>query len=286
MTIIDRLYERVKEKGPVCVGLDPSEDVYPAGFLKKFPSPAQAALQFCQEIVAATADLVACYKVQIAHFEALGVEGLQAYRDLLRWLRAQGLMVIGDVKRGDIASTAAHYAQAHFGGEFAADFLTLNAYFGFDALAPFLPYLAGGERGIFVLVRTSNPSAAEFQDLVVEGRPLYERLAEKVAAWGEGYRGQSGYSLIGAVVGAHPGVLARLRPRFPSLFFLVPGYGAQGGTAQDVAPAFFAGNGAVVVAARAILAAHRGKPAADERFPHYAREAVLAMVEDLARCLP
>lgn len=284
--IIDRLWARVKERGPVCVGLDPSPDVYPPGFLEKFGSPAEAARCFCREIAAATGDLAACFKVQIAHFEALGVEGLRAYRDLLQELRAEGHLVIGDVKRGDIASTAAHYAQAHFGGEFRADFLTLNAYFGADALAPFLPYLEGGEHGIFVLVRTSNPSAAELQDLPVEGRPLYEHVAERVAAWGERFRGASGYSLLGAVVGAHRPALARLRPRFPSVFFLVPGYGAQGGTAQDVAPAFREGNGAVVVAARAILAAHRGKPAALARFPHYARAAVQAMAEDLASCRP
>lgn len=285
MTIIDRLYKRVEERGPICVGLDPAEDLYPPGFLKKFSSPAQAALAFSQEIVAATADLVACYKVQIAHFEALGVEGLQAYRDLLRWLRKEGLIVIGDVKRGDIASTAAHYAKAHFGGEFSADFLTINALFGFDALTPFLSYLESGKHGFFVLVRTSNPTASEFQDLLVDGRPFYEHVAERVALWGEKFRGECGYSLIGAVVGAHREVLARLRPRFPTLFFLVPGYGAQGGRARDVAPAFREGNGAVVVAARAILGAHRGKPDSAKRFPHYAREAVLAMREDLAQCL-
>jgi orotidine-5'-phosphate decarboxylase len=282
--IIDKLCARVEERGPLCVGLDPSEDVYPADFLWDFSPPAEAALRYCEEIVAATADLVACYKVQIACFEALGVEGMRAYRDLLRLLRAEGLLTIGDVKRGDIASTAAHYAQAHLIGEFAADFLTLNAYFGGDAVHPFLPYLASGEKGLFVVVRTSNPSAREFQDRLCEGRPLYEHVAEQVVSWGQPYRGRFGYSLIGAVVGAHREPLLRLRSRFPTLFFLVPGYGAQGGTAEDVAPAFSRGNGAVVVAARAVLAAHRGKPAARARFAHYAREAVLAMREDLARC--
>ncbi len=280
--IIDRLWARVKERGPICVGLDPSEDVYPPGFGAEFPSPAEAALRFCQEIAAATGDLVACFKVQIAHFEALGVDGLRAYRDLLRQLRGEGHLVIGDAKRGDIASTAAHYARAHLGGEFAADFLTVNAYFGFDAVAPFLPYLESGEHGLFVLVRTSNPSAGEFQDVPVAGRPLYVHVAERVALWGEPYRRSSGYSLLGAVVGAGREVLAYLRPRFPSLFFLVPGYGAQGGRAEDVAPAFREGNGAVVVAARSVLAAHRGKPAPLEGFPRYAREAVQAMAEDLA----
>jgi orotidine-5'-phosphate decarboxylase len=282
MTIIDRLYAQVEEKGPICVGLDPAEEVYPPGFLEKFPSPAEAALRFCQEIVAATADLVVCYKVQIAHFEALGVEGLRAYRDLLRELRKEGIVVIGDVKRGDIASTAVHYAKAHFAGEFAADFITLNALFGVDALTPFLSYLETGKHEIFVLVRTSNPSAAELQDLPVGGRPFYEHVAEKAAAWGERFRGSCGYSLIGAVVGAQRDVLARLRARFSRLFFLVPGYGAQGGKAADVAPAFREGNGAVIVAARAVLGAHRGKAAAAERFPHYAREAVQAMAEDLS----
>jgi len=282
MTIIDRLYAQVEEKGPICVGLDPAEEVYPPGFLQKFPSPAEAALRFCQEIVAATADLVACYKVQIAHFEALGVEGLRAYRDLVWGLRKEGIIVIGDVKRGDIASTAAHYAKAHFAGDFAADFITLNALFGFDVLEPFLPYIEGGQHGVFVLVRTSNPSAREFQDLLVDGRPFYEYVAEKVAAWGEKFCGSCGYSLIGAVVGAQREILARLRSRFSRIFFLVPGYGAQGGKAADVAPAFREGNGAVIVAARSVLGAHRGKPDAAERFPQYAREAVQAMAEDLS----
>lgn len=280
--IIDRLWARVSERGPICVGLDPSEDVYPPGFGAKFPSPAEAALRFCEEVAAATGDLVACFKVQIAHFEALGVDGLAAYRDLLRGLRREGHLVIGDAKRGDIASTAAHYARAHFAGEFAADFLTVNAYFGVDAVAPFLPYLEGGGHGLFVLVRTSNPSAGEFQDRPVDGKPLYAHVAEKLGAWGEPFRGSSGYSLLGAVVGASREALAYLRPRFPSLFFLVPGYGAQGGRGEDVAPAFREGNGAVVVAARAVLAAHRGKPSPLEGFPRYAREAAQAMSEDLA----
>lgn len=281
--IIDRLYARVEERGAICLGLDPSSHVYPEDFAEAFPSPAEAALRFCQEIALATEDLVACYKVQIAHFEALGVEGLAAYRDLLRFLHQRGAIVIGDVKRGDIASTAAFYAQAHFAGEFAAHFLTVNAYFGYDTIAPFLPFLEGGERGLFVLVRTSNPSASEIQDLDLNGRPIYELVAEKVAVWGEKLRGSCGYSLIGAVVGAQRDVLARLRPRFPHLFFLVPGYGAQGGRGADVAPAFRAGNGAVVVAARAVLGAHLGKPEARQRFPEYAREAVLAIREELGR---
>ncbi len=281
--IIDRLYARVEERGPLCLGLDPSPEVYPDGFSRRFPSAAQAALRFCQEIVDATADLAACYKVQIAHFEALGVEGLAAYRDLLRYLRDQGAIVIGDVKRGDISSTAAFYAQAHFAGDFAADFLTLNAYFGVDGIAPFLSYAGGGERGLFVLVRTSNPSAQEFQDLLVGGRPLYEEVAAKVAQWGEGFRGHCGYSAIGAVVGAHRDALARIREEFPHLFLLVPGYGAQGGRAADVTPAFRDGNGAVVVAARLVLGAHRGRPQPLDRFPLYAREATLAAREEL-RC--
>lgn len=283
--IIDRLYARVKERSPICLGLDPSEDVYPPGFSAKFGSAAEAALRFCQEVAAATADLVACFKVQIAHFEALGVEGLRAYRDLLRGLRQEGHIVIADVKRGDIPSTALYYARAHLAGEFAAHFLTINAYFGHDALTPFLPYLETGEHGLFVLVRTSNPSAAELQELLVEGRPLYEHVAEKLVFWGEKFRGRCGYSLVGAVVGAHRPALARLRSRFSSLFFLVPGYGAQGGKAEDVQPAFREGNGAVVVAARSILGAHRGKPQAAERFSLYAREAVQAMAADLASCL-
>ncbi|HAF69844.1 MAG: Orotidine 5'-phosphate decarboxylase [Acetothermia bacterium 64_32] len=289
--IIDRLYEAVKRRGPVCVGLDPSPELLPPGLLRG-RSLAHAFLAFNREIVDATLDIVACYKLQIAHYEALGVEGLAAYRDTLRYIRARGAIAIGDVKRGDIASTAQMYARAHFEGDFEADFLTLNPYLGFDSISPFLPYLKRGGKGLFILIRTSNPSAPEFQDLFcstphaspVTRHPLYLHVAEAVALWGEPFVGGCGYSLIGGVVGGTSReALAEIRKGFPSIFLLVPGYGAQGATGRDVAAAFRDGNGAVVAAARAIIGAHRGKQDAARRFSEYARAAALAMREEVCR---
>jgi len=295
--IISRLHEAVEGRGPVCVGLDPTPKLLPLGLLRATGSLGAAFLEFNKKIVDATLDIVACYKVQIAHYEALGVEGLAAYRDTLRYIRARGAIAIGDVKRGDIASTAAMYARAHFEGDFEADFLTLSPYLGFDSISPFLPYLKRGEKGLFVLIRTSNPSASEFQDLSCfshhrspithhekSRHPLYLHVAEAVARWGEPFIGKCGYSAIGGVVGGTASEpLAQIRKQFPSLFLLVPGYGAQGARGKDVAAAFRDGNGAVVAAARSIIGAHRGKADGDRRFPEYARAAALAMREDIRR---
>ncbi|MCR4392321.1 MAG: orotidine-5'-phosphate decarboxylase [Candidatus Acetothermia bacterium] len=280
--IIDRLAEAVATRGPVCVGLDPTPDLIP-GSLAGLPLP-EAVTRFNQEVVEATLDVVACYKVQIAHYEAMGVEGLRCYAETLRHIRGAGGIVIGDVKRGDIGTTSAMYAAAHLSGEFEADFVTLNPYLGFDAVGPFLPYLKDGAKGLFVLVRTSNPSAGDVQDLRCGGRPVYLHVAGLVHRWGEGLRGRSGFSAIGGVVGGtYPDELAEVRAEFPSLFLLVPGYGAQGAKAEEVARAFVGGTGAVVAASRSIIGAHRGKPGA--RFAEHAREAVLRMREEIARCL-
>lgn len=278
--IIDRLYAAVEEKGPVCVGLDPTLELIPQGLLRRTRSPAEAYIRFNRGIVDATADLVACYKVQIAHYEALGVEGLACYRDTLRYIRSRGAIVIGDVKRGDIASTAAMYARAHFRGDFEADFITVNPYFGEDGLFPFLEYM--GEKGIFALVRTSNPSAARFQDHGPPDEPLHLRVAAELVRLGEGSMGACGYSCVGGVVGGTaPQALSAVRERFPSLFLLVPGYGAQGAQGRDVAPAFRDGNGAVIAASRYVIGAHRGRDDPERRFPDYAREAVEEMREDI-----
>ena len=283
--IIDRLFDAVAERGPVCVGLDTSSEILPEPFCARSSLP-EANLTFNREIINATQDLVACYKVQVAHYEALGVNGLSAYRDTIAELRRQGALVIGDVKRGDIASTGAKYAQAHFSGDFEVDFVTVNPYMGSDVITPYAPYLQKGDKGLFVLIKTSNPSASDVQDLQSGDRPLYRHLAEQVACWGEEYRGEHGYSLVGAVVGAtRPHELAEIRVAHPSLFLLVPGYGAQGGGGRDVAPAFTDRNGAVVNASRSILAAYRGKPDGEKRYAEYAREAVIRMQEEILRWL-
>ena len=283
--IIDRLFDAVAERGPVCVGLDTAPALLPPSLAE--PQPVTGAiLQFNREIVEATLDVAACYKVQIAHYEALGVEGLACYRDTLRYVREKGAIVIADVKRGDIASTGEMYAKAHLAGDFEADFLTLNPYMGMDVLAPFEPYLKTGEKGVFVLIRTSNPSAADFQGSGAADRPLFLAVGERVRSFGAAYRGRCGYSLVGGVVGAtEREELAAARKAFPSLFFLVPGYGAQGGGGEDVAPAFADGNGAIVNASRSILGAHRGKADGDGRYAAYAREAAIAMREEIGQWL-
>jgi len=283
--IIDRLFDAVAKLGPVCVGLDTSPQLLPASLLAKLP-PAQAALAFNRDVIGATVDICACFKLQIAHYEALGVDGLACYRETVAYAHDKGAIVIGDVKRGDIASTGEMYARAHLAGEFAVDMITVNPYMGRDTIFPYLPYLESGEKGIFVLVRTSNPSAQDFQEIECGGRPLFLRVARAVAEWGEDHIGRSGYSAIGGVVGATgPDQLAAVRAEFPSVFFLVPGYGAQGAGGRDVAPAFRDGNGAVVNASRSIIGAHRGKPDGDKCYASYARAAAVKMREDIDRWL-
>jgi len=281
--IIDRLFETVANRGPVCVGLDTSLQLLPKTLRSSSPLPS-IILEFNRKIIDATLDLVACYKVQIAHYEALGVEGLSCYRDTLRYARGKRALVIGDVKRGDIASTGEMYAKAHFSGDFEADLITVNPYMGADVISPFVPYLKKGDKGLFVLIKTSNPSASDIQDLSLGDRPVFMHIAELVRDWGKAYLGECGYSIIGGVVGATTRQqLAQIRKAFPALFLLVPGYGAQGGGGQDVAPAFVDGNGAVVNASRSILGAHRGKPDNEKRYAEYAREAVIAMREDICQ---
>jgi len=282
--IIDRLFNAVEKRGPVCVGLDTSPQILPASLAAKLP-PARAALAFNREVIDATVDICACFKLQIAHYEALGVDGLACYRDTVAYAHDKEAIVIGDVKRGDIASTGEMYARAHLGGEFAVDMITVNPYMGRDAILPYLSYLENEDKGIFVLIRTSNPSGQDFQELVCGGWPLFLRVARAVEEWGKDYRGSSSYSAIGGVVGATgPEQLAAVRAEFPSVFFLVPGYGAQGAGGRDVAPAFRNGNGAVVNASRSIIGAHRGQTDGDRRYAHYARTATLTMREDIIQC--
>ena len=281
--IIDRLFDAVSERGPVCVGLDTSLKLLPEPLLDG-QLPAQAVLEFNREVIDAAIDVCACFKVQIAHYEALGVDGLAAYRDTVAYARERGAIVIGDVKRGDIASTGEMYARAHLGGEFEVDMITINPYMGYDAIHPYVPYLQ--EKGIFALIRTSNPSASDFQEIERDGRPLFLTVASKMVQWGAQHIGSCGYSAIGGVVGATgPEQLAAVRAEFPSIFFLVPGYGAQGGGGKDVAPAFKEGNGAIVNASRSIIGAHRGKPDGNSRYAHYARAAAIAMKKDIKRWL-
>jgi orotidine-5'-phosphate decarboxylase len=257
----DRLVDAVREKNSrVVVGLDPRLEGLPETFLRAArrdaEQAARAIIDFNTEIISIVRPHAVAVKPQIAFYEKLGPHGVLAYFATCKHARNQGLIVIGDVKRGDVPETAKAYAEAHF-VSFPADAITVNPFFGTDGMEPFLQAAGKNGAGLFVLVKTSNPRSGEIQDLPVEGKPLYLHLAAKVADWGRALRGGSGYSSVGAVVGAtHPQQAGEIRAALSKAFFLVPGYGAQGATAADLLPCFEAeGLGAVVNSSRGIIGA-------------------------------
>lgn len=285
----ERLLARVEQTGSrVCLGIDPRPEAHPLTHPERFGGdPAQTAkavVRYFRAIIEATSDSVACYKPQAAFFEALGIPGLIALAQLLADIRALEIPVILDAKRGDIGPTAAAYAQAYLGeGVFAADALTVNPYLGLDSLKPLIAQAVRAGRGLFVLVKTSNPGSRDFQDLrLASGEALYERVADALTALAQAHRDAGGYSPIGAVVGAtYPQELAALRRRLPHSWLLVPGYGAQGGSAADVAAAFDArGLGAVVNASRALTYTTTADDVAQR-----AREATLSMRDAINRAI-
>jgi len=255
----DRLDDAVSRKrSPLCVGIDPRLDKIPADVRAATGGdPGKALLRFGLELLDLVAEHAACVKPNIAFFEAYGLSGLSAYAGIVRGARARGLLTIGDAKRGDLGATAEAYAQAHLaaGADFEVDALTVNAYMGGDSLGPLVAAAAKAGKGLFVLVRTSNPGAVDLQDVTTDDGLVYERVARLVERWGQPHRGRSGFSLVGAVVGATwPEQARRLRAALPSTPFLIPGYGAQGATAADVAAGFLpGGRGAVVNASRSVI---------------------------------
>ena len=301
--MIQQLIEKIKKtKAPVCVGLDPMLNYIPEHILKKsynefgetLEGAADAIWQFNKEIVDHTYDLIPSVKPQIAMYEQFGIEGLKSYQKTVDYCQEKGLLVIGDAKRGDIGSTSAAYATGHLGkvqvggktySGFHTDFLTVNPYLGTDGVKPFVDVCNSEDKGLFVLVKTSNPSSGEFQDRLIDGRPLYELVAEKVVEWGDTCM-DGDYSNVGAVVGAtYPEMSKILRKLMPRTYFLVPGYGAQGGTAADLAHCFNEdGLGAVVNSSRGIIAAYRQekyKQFGPEHFAEASRQAVIDMVADI-----
>ena len=301
MHFADRLVAAVRQVGnAVCVGIDPKPEDLPEGMLDQFTGDrtgvATAIGEFSKGVIDVVAGRVAVVKFQAAYYETYGPEGMAALQDAIRHARGRGLLVIFDGKRNDIGSTAEAYARAYLGkvplgGKFEpswdTDAITVNPYLGSDGIAPFIKVAAREGRGLFTLVRTSNASAREFQDLVADGKPLYRHVADRVSAWAAPHRGESGYSLAGAVVGAtYPAELAELRAAMPGVIFLVPGYGTQGASGPDVAPAFDEeGLGAIVNNSRALIFA-QSRAAFKTRFAgnwQGAVEAALAeMVDDLA----
>lgn len=299
----DRLLTEVKRKGtPVCVGLDPRLEKIPQFIKGKFTAEmgytleaaAQAILDFNKGIIDAIADLVPCVKPQAAFYEQYGFEGMWAFEATIDYAKTKGLIVIADAKRNDIGSTAEAYANAYlgqvdlFGGKYFtidADAVTITPYLGADGVLPFVQAAEEFGKGVFVLVKTSNPSAPDLQDRLVDGerRPLHEIVAQFVDSWGADLVGVSGYSSVGAVVGAtYPQEAGRLRELMPQSIFLVPGYGAQGGKASDLKAYFNAdGLGAVVNNSRGIIYAYEELDLPEAAYAEAAREAVLGMIADL-----
>lgn len=259
MTQMDRLYEAVAAKGPVCVGLDTDFSYLPEGYADSTKTAGENLVRFNREIIDATREAAGCYKVQIAYYEALGMDGMMAYRDTLAYLRENKLLTIADIKRGDIAKTAEMYAKAHYEGDFEADFITLAPYMGLDSLSPYLPYMEKSGKGAFVLCRTSNGGAKDFEyEKLSDGRHVYDLVGDKVAELGKGYMGEHGYSSIGLVIGGtHIEEAKEIRAKYQNSFFLIPGYGAQGGKAEDIAQYLQKGNGGAVNSSRGILLAYK-----------------------------
>ena len=227
--IIDKLYDRVEKRGVVCVGLDTALDYVPE-HIREGRTSGEAIFEFNKQIIDSTYDVAACFKVQIAYYEALGLEGLIAYKKTLEYLREKDEIIIADIKRGDIAATAKMYAKAHFEGDFEADFITLSPYMGMDSIEPYMPYLESGKKGVFSLVRTSNPGAEDIEYLdTVEGKKVYEVVADKITEMAKSCTGSCGYTAIGGVIGCtHVDEGKKIRANYKNMFFLIPGYGAQG----------------------------------------------------------
>lgn len=280
--IIDRLFKEVESKGMVCIGLDSRLEYIPEELKMKHQDTGEIVFQYNKLIIDSSHDIAAIYKPQIAFYEAYGLQGLTAYKRTLEYIRHVGSLSIGDVKRGDISSTAEMYGKAHFEGDFEADFITLNPYMGFDSITPYLPYLENGKKGLFVLLRTSNPGARDIEYLEADGKKIYLHVGDKLAEMGKDYIGECGYSSLGAVVGGtHTDEASEIRERYQDMFFLIPGYGAQGATGKDAKLYLKDGNGGVVNSSRGIITAHAKQHDGWERFGDYIRQAVLDMREDI-----
>ena len=306
--MINKLVDKIqKTQAPIVVGLDPMMKFIPehikAAAFKEYgetlAGAGEAIWQYNKAIVDATYDLIPAVKPQIAMYEQFGIEGLIAFKKTVDYCKSKDLVVIGDVKRGDIGSTSEAYAVGHLGKVtvgsnqyygFDEDFATVNPYLGSDGIKPFVNVCKEENKGLFILAKTSNPSSGEFQDKLVDGKPLYEVVAEKIAEWGSDHVGSCGYSYIGAVVGAtYPEMGKALRKVMPKNYILVPGYGAQGGKGKDLVHFFNEdGLGAIINSSRGIIAAYQQEAYAKfgaENFAEASRQAVLDMQADIAEAL-
>ena len=269
--MINKLITRIKEtNAPIVVGLDPMMKFVPE-YIKKaafteygetLEGAAEAIWQYNKGIVDAIYDLVPAVKPQVAMYEQFGIPGMVAFKKTVDYCKEKGLIVIGDIKRGDIAKTAEMYAMGHFTGDFEADFVTLAPYMGLDSISPYLPYAEKQGKGMFVLCRTSNGGAKDFEyEKLADGRHVYDLVGDKLNALGKDYMGEHGYSSIGLVIGGtHIEEATEIRAKYQDSFFLIPGYGAQGGKAEDIAQYLTKGNGGVVNSSRGILLAYKKQP--------------------------
>lgn len=299
--ITDKLIERIKElDNPTVAGIDTSFDYLPDDMkngVKDFKSASAAVLEFNKRIIDNICDIVPCVKVQIAYYEMYGLDGMRTFAETVKYAGKKGMLVMTDAKRNDIGATAECYAKAYLGetavGDktytaFDSDFLTVNGYLGSDGIKPFLGWMQKRDKGIFVLVKTSNKSSGELQDLKLEnGKTVYEYMGSLVEEWGKDCIGKYGYSAVGAVVGAtHPAQAEILRKEMPHTFFLIPGYGAQGGTADDLKVCFNKdGLGGIVNSSRGILCAYRQGKYAGRSYYEAARQACIDMKNDLNRAI-
>ena len=299
---MDILVNKIKEmNNPTVIGLDPRYDMLPNCIKSKYgtdvKSVCEGILEYNKALIDATYDIVPAVKPQIAFYEMFGVDGIACFKETCRYAKEKGMIVIADVKRGDIGSTAAGYSNAYLGETLVGDkkesfydidFVTVNPYLGVDGIKPFIEDCKKYGKGIFILVKTSNPSSSELQDLRLEsGETVYEKVAGLVSYWGEELIGESGYSSVGAVVGAtHPTQLKELRALMPNAFFLIPGYGAQGGKAGDIALGFDEnGIGGIVNASRSLMCAYKSDlwkdKYGDEKYAEATRAEAIRMRDEL-----
>ena len=303
--IIDKLVNKIKEtNNPTVIGLDPRYEMIPNCIKEKYSQDlegiSKAIIEFNKKLIDETCDIIPAVKVQIAFYEMYGIEGLKAFKETCNYAKSKNMLVIADAKRGDIGSTAEGYSKAFLGrtkiGDkeipiFDVDFLTVNAYFGIDCVKPFIEDCKKYGKGIFILVKTSNPSSGELQDLKTkDGDEIYTEMVKLVEKWGEELRGEYGYSSISAVVGAtYPKQLKQIREIAPHTFFLIPGYGAQGGKAEDIALGFDSnGLGGIVNNSRGLMCAYKSDlwkdKFSEKDFAKATREEAIRMRDELNSC--
>lgn len=302
MNAIDRLINKIKEtNNPTVIGLDPRYELLPKCVLEKYPNTlegvSQAIVEYNKALIDETYDVIPAVKPQIAFYEMFGIPGMKAFEETCKYAKQKGMIVIADIKRGDIGSTAQGYSNAYLGktkiGEkeesiFDVDFVTVNPYMGTDCVKPFIEDCKKYGKGIFILVKTSNPSSGELQDVKLEnGEEVYVKVAKLVEEWGKDLRGEYGYSSIAAVVGAtYPKQLKEIREIAPHTYFLIPGYGAQGGKAEDIALGFDKnGLGGIVNASRSLMCAYKSElwkdKFAEKDYAKATRAEALRMKEEL-----